>query len=97
MLIIASSPIFAITPDTRAKMKIHLPREREGQREEKYSPHEERSPTEVLKHAMMNIAAIRILPYDGSKNDAAAERISAPVLGLSTIENARYPITAKRR
>ena len=88
MLIIISSPTFAISPEIKAKMRIHLPRERDGQMVEKYSPHDERRPTDVLKHARMKIAAIRILPYDGSKKEAAPERISAPVLGFSTMEKA---------
>ena len=89
MLIIASRPTFAISPEMKAKMKIHLPRERDGHMLEKYSPHEERRPTEVLKHARIKIAAISILPEDGNRKEAAAERISAPVLGLSTMEKER--------
>ena len=89
------SPALAITADTIAKIAIHLFLEMRGAMDEKYSPHEERSPTAVLKQAMRKIAAIRYLPTVGDIHQAAAERMSAPVFASGAKAFAFIPITAR--
>ena len=94
MLMMASRPAFATMHDIAAKIRIHVLLPIAGMILWKYSPHEERRLTDVLKHAMMKIAAMRNRPMEGKASPAAADNMSAPVDGLDMYACALYPMNA---
>ena len=77
ILIIVSRPLTAIASEITEKSAIHFALLTDGTRFEKYSPHDESSPVQVLKQARMKIAAMKYLPHCGHKVAAAAESMSS--------------------